>query len=159
MDLALRWPVKYRLDSRGLTLIELVITLAIIATLTAIAVGIYGNVTERSKVAKAIADLRIMDGEIAAFEGENGRLPADLAEIRHGSLRDPWGNPYQFLDFSTSSPGARRKDRFLVPLNSTYDLYSMGKDGASSPPLTASASRDDVVRANDGGFFGLASTY
>ena len=146
-------------NSRGLTLVELVIVLAIIATLTAIAVAVYGNVTERSKVAKAIADLQVMDGEIAAFEGENGRLPNDLAEINHGSLRDPWGNPYEYFDFSTGPPGNRRKDHSLVPINTTYDLYSMGRDGQSSPPLTASSSRDDVVRANDGGFYGLASTY
>jgi general secretion pathway protein G len=151
--------VRACLNRRGLTLVELVIVLAIIATLTAIAMGIYTNVTERSKVAKAIADLRIMDGEIAAFEGANGRLPNDLSEINEDGLRDPWGNSYQYLKFDDSNPGARRKDQFLVPLNSTYDLYSKGRDGASSPPLTASASRDDIVRANDGGFFGLASTY
>ena len=133
--------------------------LAVIATLTGIAIGVYGNVTERSKVAKAIADLQIMDGEIAAFEGENGRLPTGLAEIGHGSLRDPWGNPYEYLAFDESNPGARRKDRNLVPINTTYDLYSKGRDGATSAPLTASSSQDDVVRANDGGFYGLASTY
>jgi general secretion pathway protein G len=46
-----------------------------------------------------------------------------------------------------------------VPINTTYDLYSKGKDGDSSPPLTARASQDDVVRANDGGFIGLGSRY
>ena len=146
-------------NSRGLTLIEILIALAVIATLSGIAVGVYGNVTERSKVAKAIADLQVMDGEIAAFEGEHGRLPNSLAEIGHGSLRDPWGNPYEYFDFSSGPPGNRRKDHNLVPINSTYDLYSKGRDGQSSPPLTASSSRDDIVRANDGGFYGLASTY
>ena len=46
-----------------------------------------------------------------------------------------------------------------MPLNSTYDLYSMGKDGQSQSPLTAKASLDDVIRANDGGFIGLAAHY
>jgi general secretion pathway protein G len=46
-----------------------------------------------------------------------------------------------------------------VPINSDYDLYSVGKDGVSSGPLTAGPSRDDVIRANDGGFFGLARDY
>lgn len=151
--------MKYRLNRHGLTLIELLITMAVIATLTTIAIGVYANVTERAKVAKAIADLRIMDSEIGAFEAETGRLPNDLAEINHASLRDPWRNAYEYLPFAASNPSAYRKDRFLVPLNSTYDLYSKGKDGASQAPLTASPSRDDVVRANDGGFFGLASTY
>jgi general secretion pathway protein G len=146
-------------NDRGLTVIEILIALAVIATLTGIAIGVYGNVTERSKVAKAIADLQIMDGEIAAFEGENGRLPTSLAEIGHGSLMDPWGNPYEYFDFNTGPPGHRRKDRNLVPINTTYDLYSKGRDGASTAPLTASSSQDDVVRANDGGSYGLASTY
>ena len=55
--------------------------------------------------------------------------------------------------------GKLRKDKFLVPLNSDYDLYSMGPDGKSVPPLTAKASRDDILRANDGEFFGPAHLY
>jgi general secretion pathway protein G len=52
-----------------------------------------------------------------------------------------------------------RKDHNLHPLNSEFDLYSLGKDGRSSPPLTAQASRDDVIWARDGDFVGLASDY
>jgi general secretion pathway protein G len=46
-----------------------------------------------------------------------------------------------------------------VPINSDFDLYSLGKDGKSAGPLTALASRDDVILANDGRFVGLASDY
>jgi len=46
-----------------------------------------------------------------------------------------------------------------VPINSDFDLWSMGPDGKSVPPLTAKASRDDIVRANDGTFYGWASDY
>jgi general secretion pathway protein G len=49
-----------------------------------------------------------------------------------------------------------RKDRFLVPINSRFDLYSMGRDRASVPPLTAKVSQDDIIRADDGAFVGLA---
>lgn len=52
-----------------------------------------------------------------------------------------------------------RKDRFLVPINSDYDLYSKGRDGESVAPLTAKQSHDDVVRANDGAFVGLAVNF
>jgi general secretion pathway protein G len=55
--------------------------------------------------------------------------------------------------------GQARKDRFLVPLNDDYDLYSMGKDGTSSPPLTAKVSQDDIIRANNGSYVGLASLF
>lgn len=76
------------------------------------------------------------------------------------SLRDPWGNPYRYTNIAnTKSKGKLRKDKSLVPLNTDYDLYSMGADGASQPPLTAKASRDDIVRANNGDFVGLATDY
>jgi len=55
-------------------------------------------------------------------------------------------------------PQARR-DHNLVPINSDFDLYSMGPDGQSVKPLTGGVSRDDIVRANDGAFVGKASTY
>jgi len=78
-------------------------------------------------------------------------------------MLDPWGRPYVYLKFPPSKgkapPGGARKDRFLVPINSAFDLYSLGKDGNSVAPLTAAASRDDVIVANDGGFVGLASNY
>ncbi|MFO0774683.1 MAG: pilin [Nitrospiraceae bacterium] len=56
-------------------------------------------------------------------------------------------------------PAKPRKDRFLHPINSDYDLYSMGKDGESVEPLTAKKSHDDVIRANDGAFVGLAAQF
>jgi len=49
--------------------------------------------------------------------------------------------------------------RFLVPLNSDYDLYSVGKDGASSPPIMAKPSQDDVIRASNGSYVGLAANF
>jgi general secretion pathway protein G len=55
--------------------------------------------------------------------------------------------------------GKIRKDHNLHPLNSEFDLYSMGADGASVSPLTAKASRDDVIWGRDGSFVGLASDF
>ena len=52
-----------------------------------------------------------------------------------------------------------RKDKYLVPINSDFDLYSMGKDGQSAAALTAKISKDDIVRANDGQYIGLAEAY
>jgi general secretion pathway protein G len=130
--------------------------------LSAIAVPVIADVTERAKVARAVADIKTMEGEIAAFEILNSRLPTTLGEIGRGGLKDAWDNPYDYLNFAAAGPsskGQARKDHFLVPLNSTYDLYSKGRDGDSRAPLTAKASRDDIVRANDGGYVGLASQY
>jgi len=35
----------------------------------------------------------------------------------------------------------------------------MGPDGKTQTPLTAAASLDDIVRANDGGFIGWGRNY
>jgi general secretion pathway protein G len=35
----------------------------------------------------------------------------------------------------------------------------MGADGASKAPLTAQVSHDDVIRAGDGSFIGLAARF
>jgi general secretion pathway protein G len=54
-------------------------------------------------------------------------------------------------------PGPRpRKDKQLQPINTDYDLYSVGKDGDSVAPLTAKKSLDDIVRAGEGAYVGLA---
>ena len=44
-------------------------------------------------------------------------------------------------------------------MNSDYDLYSVGKDGASSPPIMAKPSQDDVIRASNGSYVGLAANF
>jgi len=159
-DLARRAPPgPWVLPQRGFALIELVIAAAIVLTIAAIAVPDLKSTLEAAKITRAVADIRTLESEISAFELATGSLPRTLDELG-GSYRDPWGTPYQYLNFAEEkAKGKMRKDRFLVPLNSTYDLYSMGKDRRSSPPLTAKASQDDIIRANDGAYVGLAAQY
>lgn len=70
-----------------------------------------------------------------------------------------WLGPSVAFAASSRAPQMPRKDRFLHPINSDYDLYSRGKDGESVEPLTAQKSHDDVIRANDGAFIGLAKFF
>lgn len=60
---------------------------------------------------------------------------------------------------SGSIMGQVRKDRFLAPINTDYDLYSLGPDGESRPQLNARESRDDIVRAANGSYFGVAEDF
>ena len=140
----------------GFTLLELIMAMAIVGILASIAIPSVREMIEKARVAKAIGDIRAIQTDIEGVEP----LPTTLAEVGRGGYLDPWGNPYQYLKFDPKGgKGQARKDRFLVPLNSTFDLYSMGRDGATALPLTAKAARDDIVRANDGGFIGLASNF
>jgi general secretion pathway protein G len=146
--------------NKGFTLIELLITIAIILTVCAIAVPNLLAALDLAKMAKAVGDVRAIGDDIQAYDLGNGQYPATLADINRDTFPDPWGHPYQYLNFAdTKGKGAMRKDRFLVPINSYFDLYSMGKDGLSVPPLPPKVSQDDIIWANDGDYIGLASRY
>ncbi len=146
---------------RGFTLIELLIVIAMIGTLSAIGIPVYATALDRAQVTRAIADIHTFDREIQVYQLFNSGPPDTLVAIGRANWRDPYGNPYEYLNIATAGPGKGkfRKDKNLVPLNADFDLYSKGKDGKSQPPLTAKASYDDIVRANNGGFVDLASKY
>jgi len=143
-------------------------------TIAAIAIPSYSEMVNSTKVVAAIGDIRQIGNEIECYFGSTGALPASLAEAKIERLTDPWGHPYQYLRLAgaekgngdgkgkggeNGNSGGARKDKNLHPLNSDYDLYSKGRDGDSKLPITAHASRDDIIRANNGGFIGLASEY
>jgi general secretion pathway protein G len=152
-----------KVQSRALTLVELLLVLSIAGTLAAIAVPVVTNYMQKVRMNEAIARIREMESTIVAFQVQFGAPPNNLGQVGLANQRDPWGNAYRYLRILGVPPGqiqgSWRKDRFLVPINSDFDLYSMGSDGRSSLPLTARTSQDDVVRANNGGFVGLASEF
>ena len=144
----------------GFTLVELIITCAIIVTLTAIAIPSIAAAIDNAKIGKAVGDLHSIATSIIGYDAVQGQFPNALSDVGFGNFNDPWGNPYQYLNFAdVNGKGKMRKDRFLVPINSSFDLYSMGQDGQSVPPLTAKPSQDDIVWASDGAYIGLASEY
>jgi len=146
--------------SRGLTAPELLIALAIVGILAVIAFPRYANYRERVQIAQAIIDIKDIEAKLLHYRLDNRELPDDLAAVGMAGKLDPWGRPYQYTNLTDiKGKGKARKDKNLVPINSDFDLYSLGKDGASSPPLNAKASRDDIVRASDGRFVGLAADF
>lgn len=145
--------------SRGFTLLEIIIVLSIISILSTIGSIMYVGHLERARVYSAIQILTAMSTELQDYGIDSGSYPQSLNDLGYGNLLDPWGTPYQYLNISTANRGQMRKDRFLVPINSDFDLYSMGKDGDSRRPLVAPVSRDDVIRANDGQYIGIAEGF
>ena len=147
---------------RGVTLIELLIVMIIAGVIAAIGNEMYSGYVEEARFRTMIGDLRRLEVVIERFRSDNGRLPATLAELGKGAPTDAYGNPYVYLNIEDGGAGIKgqvRKDKSLNPINSDYDLYSMGENGESKPPLTAKASQDDVVRAGNGGFLGRATDF
>lgn len=144
---------------RGFTLIEMLMVAVILGVLAALAIPNYNRVRERAQIARAIGDIKALGQELTEYHFDNGAYPASLAAVGRSGFLDPWGNAYVYVRVSGANRGALRKDRFLVPINSDFDLYSMGPDGATVAALTARAAKDDIIRANDGGFVGVAENY
>ena len=166
-----------KIHAAGFTLIEVMIAMAIVGILASIAIPNFIKYREKARIEVAISEIRSIEKEIVNYVLDNGKLPEDLSEIGMDKVLDPWGRPYNYLRIQVSDEaqddkgkgkgengdkgiiGKTRKDHSLVPINSDFDLYSVGKDGRSASPLTAKISQDDIVRANNGGFVDLASNY
>ena len=121
-------------NSRGFTLIELMIAVVIIGILAAIiAPNVIGRLHD-AKVSAAKQDVATLAQSLAMYKLDNGRFPTGEQGLkalvekpvsapqpnnwRSGGYiarlpNDPWGNPYQF-----TNPG----------LHGDIDVFSMGAD-------------------------------
>ena len=148
--------------NKGFTLIEIMIVIAIIGTLSVIALPNYLRYKNNAMIAVAVTDIRIIEKQISLFAFDNDdQLPDSLNDLTTiGTINDPWGNPYKYLRIAggdAKKMGEMRRNMIDVPVNQDYDLYSMGKDGQSQSSFKVNVSRDDVVRAYKGRYVGLVS--
>ncbi|MGD9302112.1 MAG: prepilin-type N-terminal cleavage/methylation domain-containing protein [Desulfobacterales bacterium] len=154
---------KLKNNSNGLTLIEILIAVAVIGLLAGVAVPGYISYRNKANISTAIDEMKLIEFDITNYLYENNEYPDSLSDIGKDNLLDPWGNPYRYLRIDGGKTkglnGERRRDKNANPVNSDYDLYSMGKDGKTSAQFMAKKARDDVVRANDGDYYGLAEEH
>ncbi len=121
--------------SKGFTLVEILLVVVIIGSLSAMIIPRLTGRSEQAKVAAAKADINSMIATaLKLYELDNGFFPSTSqglkALLQKPSTNpvpqnwngpyverepiDPWGNPYQY-----ASPGRYRPD---------YDLFSDGKN-------------------------------
>ena len=126
-------PGRYHQDA-GFSLIELLLVLVILATLTTIVVTKFPKRSQQAKVTAAGVDISNIEVALDAFEVDCGRYPTSEEGLgallqqpsdadgwhgeylKRGMPKDPWGSPYLYRQ-----PGQH---------NTTgYDLHSLGPDG------------------------------
>ena len=149
-------------SKRGLTLMELMLVVCIIGILSGIAVPAYTGYRAKIDAAQAVAEMNEFALLIEKFYAENNRYPNSLVEIGKGGLKDPWGREYKYLNNSLIMANDKnhkctgcRKNGPVHPLNTDYDLFSVGKDGVSNDTIQSARSHDDIVRAFNGAYLGI----
>jgi general secretion pathway protein G len=126
--------------------------------LAAIAVPGFQVYLERARETRAVAELGELEIAISEFAAATtGQLPANLAAVGYGGVTDPWGGNWVYVNLTLG--GAPRTDQDGTQVNTTYDLYSNGADGATALSLVNADSDDDIIRASDGGFMGVVADY
>jgi general secretion pathway protein G len=146
------------------TFIELMIAILIIAILVSIAIPLSAKFKKEAQIELAIAEMGIIEKKIGNFVKKNGKLPEDLSSIELENKTDPWGRPYRYIkiygsDDVQNGSAKPKKNQSQQALNTDFDLYSVGQDGNSAALLTEQISLDDIIRANNGAFMGLAADY
>jgi prepilin-type N-terminal cleavage/methylation domain-containing protein len=76
----------------GFTLIELIVVMAIIGILAGTGISFYMRFLEKAKIVTAVAEIKIITTHIELYRASNQDVPADLSDVGHEDLPDPWGN-------------------------------------------------------------------
>ena len=120
---------KQRRRVAPFTLIEVVVVIVILVTLASVATPMYMNYIEKSKIATAKTQIKLLDDALQQYKLDVGTYPSDLQGLMENIDQsekwdgpyikprvplDPWGGEYQYI-----FPGEHGE----------FDIYSFGADG------------------------------
>lgn len=142
---------------RGFSLTELMITAALVSLGCAMAVPAVTSYVDHARINRAVSDIGSASIRLYKWRSKNGGFPDSLAQAGIAMPTDPWGRPYVYKGSGTESGKSDREDAPQHRANSDFDLYSLGADGVTATLFNEDVSKDDVVRAKNGAYIGLAA--
>ncbi|HMB72451.1 MAG TPA: hypothetical protein VKQ06_02695 [Gammaproteobacteria bacterium] len=150
-----------RLRNKGTTLLELTLTVGLLSVVMAMALPAFSSYTHHARANRAIGEISRISMEIYRWRANHGdgSYPVSLAKAGIAAEHDPWGNAYAYLRIADAPRSAIRTDRQRRSLNTDFDLYSLGPDGRTAAALDAETAADDIVRAGDGAYVGVAAQF
>ena len=119
-----------RRSTRGFTLMEMILVLAIIAVLVGMGVFMMVGVIDDANVGRAKADVKTFETNLIRYKTNMNSMPSSLEDLarrpanargpwrkmmEEGALKDAWGQPYQYRNPGRHNPNG-------------YDIYSYGPD-------------------------------
>ncbi len=121
--------------TRGFTLIEIMIVVAIIGMLTTIAVPRFQGFQARARRTEAVVNLSALGNTLHAYHGENGTMTCDLVELGWY----PEGSPrfvYGFRSGGADCPAGSISDSRRLATVRNFDVSNMKR--SNGVPLTES---------------------
>ncbi|MBI2054021.1 MAG: type II secretion system protein GspG [Candidatus Staskawiczbacteria bacterium] len=143
--------------TKGFTIIEIVVVIAIIAVLAGIVMVNVSSFTKKAKVTAARADVRQLVIAMELYRAKNGQLPPlgdscsacsnpcdagvwnavvdamiNSEDGNRGMYIDPWGRPFCY------------DDNDKVPAGPCSPVFSMGEDGVNNTGTGCAISGDDI---------------
>lgn len=91
-------------DKQGFTMLELMLAILIIGVLAAVAMPVYSNAVQKSKISRAQADLRTLESALSIYYAEKGEYPAELKDLTPDYIKEvpesPWNSDTYKEDYS-----------------------------------------------------------
>jgi len=125
--------IRRRIGSRGFTLVELLVVLAILGLIAAIAVPQTIGYLGRAKSNTAGIQIDNLGAVLDLYRLDVGRYPSDSEGLE--SLVNPpadlgnWAGPYLKKESSLLDPWSRPYQYRFPGQNGEYDLFTLGADG------------------------------
>jgi type II secretion system protein G len=137
--------MRHLRGTRGFTLVELLIVIAIVGILAAISITLYVNVQARGRIGRATADVRTITSAVGIYSAHMGAIPTTaqgLAVLGQVATNSKGDNAGPFLNAIPVPPSGGSP---AWPAAYVYQPDTAAGGGASFGRYVVCASGDGVV--------------